>query len=307
MTVVRFDDISRPGPPRPLANLVNFALHPEFLDGNDLISADYLGPLERMADRETGALTIFTQGAVGTAEPERSTYHTIHERLEFTPPRLRAGRVRRPADGGRDRRRAGADVAGTARGRRFVRFSATPRSAMLDRWYPGPVLASLSRRLQLPHRPIPASVPIAGLPDCERPGRPALASSLGMPSPGRRVDPGIDTLPGGGDPGARELRRAPSYTGAPGGHRTSTSRRSGSATSCSRSAPASSGRTRARTSAPAPTGSLGNEYLGYDWGPVHRDGDGPTTARGRLDARTRGTRAELPPVTTTSSGGCAPR
>ena len=37
-----------------------------------------------MTDRETGALTIFTQGAVGTAEPERSTYHDIHERLEFT-------------------------------------------------------------------------------------------------------------------------------------------------------------------------------------------------------------------------------
>jgi hypothetical protein len=84
LTVVRFDDVSRPGPPRPLANLVNFALHPEFLDGNDLISADYVGPLERMVDRETGALTIFTQGAVGTAEPERSTYHDVHERLEFS-------------------------------------------------------------------------------------------------------------------------------------------------------------------------------------------------------------------------------
>ena len=43
LTVVRFDDVSDPANPKPLANLVNFALHPEFLEGNDLISADYLG------------------------------------------------------------------------------------------------------------------------------------------------------------------------------------------------------------------------------------------------------------------------
>src|SRR5918994_3128230 len=43
LTVIRFDDISDPGHPRPLANPVNFSLHPEFLEGNDLISADYLG------------------------------------------------------------------------------------------------------------------------------------------------------------------------------------------------------------------------------------------------------------------------
>jgi hypothetical protein len=84
LTVVRFDDISDPANPKPLANLVNWSLHPEMLDGNNLISADYLGPLERMVDRETGAMTIYTQNAVGTAEPERSTYHSIHERLEFT-------------------------------------------------------------------------------------------------------------------------------------------------------------------------------------------------------------------------------
>ena len=54
--------------PKPLANLVNFGLHPEFLDGNDLISADYVGAAR--ADgrpRRPAALTIFTQGAVGTA------------------------------------------------------------------------------------------------------------------------------------------------------------------------------------------------------------------------------------------------
>src|SRR3712207_1681054 len=81
LTVVRFDDAQTR---RPVAVLVNYSLHPEGLDGNDLISADYVGPLERMIDRTTGATTIFTQNAVGAAEPERSSYHDFRRRLEFT-------------------------------------------------------------------------------------------------------------------------------------------------------------------------------------------------------------------------------
>ena len=84
LTVLRFDDVSTPGKPKPIATLVNWGGHPEFLDGNDLISADYIGPMERMTDRRTRGVTIFTQGDVGTAEPERSANHSIHERLEFT-------------------------------------------------------------------------------------------------------------------------------------------------------------------------------------------------------------------------------
>ena len=80
MSVVRFDKPSG----EPVAVLVNFSLHPEFLNGNDLISADYVGPLQRMIDRRTKAVTIFTQNAVGNSEPERNSYHNIHERLDFT-------------------------------------------------------------------------------------------------------------------------------------------------------------------------------------------------------------------------------
>ena len=43
MTVVRFDDISDPSHPKPLANLVNYSLHGEMLEGNDLITADWVG------------------------------------------------------------------------------------------------------------------------------------------------------------------------------------------------------------------------------------------------------------------------
>ena len=83
LTVIRFDDISKPNKPKPLALVLNWSGHPEFLNGNNLISGDYQAPVERIIDRTTGALTIFTQGAVGTSEPERSNHHDFHERLEF--------------------------------------------------------------------------------------------------------------------------------------------------------------------------------------------------------------------------------
>ena len=66
LTVVRYD--LRNG--KPLATLVNFSLHPEMLNGNDLISADYLGPLQRMVDKRTKATTIYTQNAVGTGDAD---------------------------------------------------------------------------------------------------------------------------------------------------------------------------------------------------------------------------------------------
>ena len=85
--------------PKPLANLVNFGLHPEFLEGNDLISADYVGPLEGMTDEATGA--------VNDLDPERRRH--LRARAQHLPldPRaagvhpqgLRPGRVRRAADG----------------------------------------------------------------------------------------------------------------------------------------------------------------------------------------------------------------
>ena len=81
LTVVRFDQVDSG---KPLAVLVNYSLHPEGLDGNDLISADWVGPMERMIDRATGATTIFTQNSVGSSEPERSAYHDYRERQEFT-------------------------------------------------------------------------------------------------------------------------------------------------------------------------------------------------------------------------------
>ena len=64
LTVMRFEALDG----TPIAAWVNWGQHPESLDGYDLITADYLGPLQRMVERETGAPLVFSQGDVGSSE-----------------------------------------------------------------------------------------------------------------------------------------------------------------------------------------------------------------------------------------------
>ena len=75
LTVVRFDALNPndsmgeiDGRSVNKAVWVNFGQHPESLDGYDLLTADYLGPLERFVGRDTGAPLVFSQGDVGSAE-----------------------------------------------------------------------------------------------------------------------------------------------------------------------------------------------------------------------------------------------
>jgi hypothetical protein len=68
LVVIRFDDLSDPAAPQPLAAWVNWGEHPESLDPHDLHSADFLAALERYVDRELGAPLVFSQGDVGSAE-----------------------------------------------------------------------------------------------------------------------------------------------------------------------------------------------------------------------------------------------
>jgi hypothetical protein len=224
VSVVRFDDISDPDHPKPLANLVNFSGHPEMLNGNDLISADYIGPAQRMLDRETGAVTIWTQGAVGTAEPERSSYHSMHERLEFT-----------------HREYAQAEYAahlltdkmydvwkGIGSGdppdpNRYVPFDDQFSVRFADNWYPGPFShpypgvsnCRADRTLSGEYL-----LPIVGLPDCNTPeeGLRNVADLVGLPdppdSPIPPIDPGLttDDFEALGIP-VPENYGAPGYTG----------------------------------------------------------------------------------------------
>jgi hypothetical protein len=222
ITVIRFDDLSNPARPRPLANLVNWAQHPESLDGNDLISEDYLAPLERMTDRATGAMTVFTQGAVGTSEPERSTFHSIHERLEFSH------REYKQAEFGA-RLISNAMVAGfrqIGEGKSVVPFRSDFAGREVkfdDRWFPGPIshpypgVSSCRTDPALAGDPL---IPVVGLPDCVplSESLDKLADFAGFPSPGNLpappIDPGIDTsdLQRVGVPVPANYS-APSYTG----------------------------------------------------------------------------------------------
>lgn len=204
MMVVRFDDVSDPRRPQPLAVLANFGLHPEFLEGNDLVTADYIGPLERMVDRATGAVLLWSQGSVGTAEPERSTYHSIHERLEFTHTDYaqaeRGARLMADAiiDTWRDVDRVTPEDPD-----RFLPFAEGFPVAMVDRIFPGPLshpypsVSNCRTDRALGGRP---QAPILGLPDCAGPQLP--------------VNPGIttDELQAAGIP-VPENYSAPSYTG----------------------------------------------------------------------------------------------
>jgi hypothetical protein len=224
LSVIRFDDVSRPGRPKPLANLVNWSGHPEFLDGNDLISADYYGPAQRMVDRETGAISIWTQGAVGTAEPERSTFHSVHERLEFSHKEYAQAEyaARLLTDTFVDVWRGIRSGSPPDRSR-YVPFDRDFPVAITDRWYPGPLshpypgVSNCRADSGLAGDPL---LPVVGLPDCQgvREGLENLSDLLGLPAPPLpdtpAIDPGLSTddFQALGIP-VPENYSAPSYTG----------------------------------------------------------------------------------------------
>src|SRR4051794_17584837 len=68
LVVMRFDNMSDPAAPTPLATYVNYAQHGESLDHTDLISEDWWAPFERFVGRMTGAPVVTSQGSVGSAE-----------------------------------------------------------------------------------------------------------------------------------------------------------------------------------------------------------------------------------------------
>lgn len=85
ISVMRFDDITDRANPRPYANWYVFGQHPEFTEGNNLLTDDWPGKVYRMLDAETGATTIFSQNNVGTSEPDRNAEtHAATARAEFS-------------------------------------------------------------------------------------------------------------------------------------------------------------------------------------------------------------------------------
>ena len=196
-TVVRFDRTSGAKKSAPLATLVNYSGHPEFLEGNDLISADYVGALERFVDRETGATTIFTQNAVGTAEPENSEFHDVSERLEFSHRQYGQAEVaaRMLSDAVVSTWKGiGAQRSG---GEGFVPWMEDAPVQVTDRWFPGPLshpypgVSNCRSDQALSGNP---GIPVVGLPDCNRDldGRPRFEEARPVMEQ-TPFGPGLDT------------------------------------------------------------------------------------------------------------------
>jgi hypothetical protein len=82
VSVVRVDDASSGDP---LATWVTYGVHPEMLDGNDLLTGEYTMAMSRFVDREVGGVTLFSQNDTGSAEPARDAIaHPPAARAEFS-------------------------------------------------------------------------------------------------------------------------------------------------------------------------------------------------------------------------------
>jgi hypothetical protein len=213
VTVVRFDDVSQPVP-APLATWVILGLHPEFLDGNDLLSGEYVNTMYRVVDREVGGVTLFSQNDTGTSEAaDDANAHAPAERAEYSHAEYaqmeRGARLLADAvEGARD------DVAGGADPQQErVPFSTRFPVDVSDIRFappslrPSPVVSSC-RTEQVFHGNPP--VPVAGLPDCEFPLR-GVADPVWSQLP---FDPSVtwDAMRAAGVPVPDNIG-FPSYTG----------------------------------------------------------------------------------------------
>jgi len=203
LSVVRFDDVSGTEP-TPLAVFVNHGQHPESLDAYDLITQDFLAPLQRMVGRELGATLVFSQGDVGSAE---GPY--LRDDSEILPD----GVVRAWAHVGHAQTERGAryladsvieawNAIGAGGG--LVPFTRDVPVRAVTALVPGPLshpYPSVSNCRSEPTVEGTPGAPVVGLPDCER--SPASAPSpltweqlkaLGIPVPEHYDVPAVGTV-----------------------------------------------------------------------------------------------------------------
>jgi hypothetical protein len=171
LPVIRFDDMTDPANPKPIATLINWGMHPEGLDADNLITAEFLAPLERFVERSTGAPLVFGQGDVGSSEsgPTRP-YH----------PDWPSGIPRQWDDAGHAQVERGAfllsrDVIRAwnliGEGNALVPFDSDFDVAAGNAWVPGPLshpYPSVSNCRTHQTAEANPGAPIAGLPDCAR-------------------------------------------------------------------------------------------------------------------------------------------
>jgi hypothetical protein len=163
----------------PIATWMNWGEHPESLDEYDLISADYVGALERMVDRETGAPLVFSQGDVGSSEGpyyNRAGQEVLADGVVRAWAHVGYAQMERGARLVADAVESGLAVLSSGAGQ--VPYSADVPVAVYDRWTTGPVshpYPSVGNCRTQPTVDGDPGAPAAGLPDCQRAGSGNLA------------------------------------------------------------------------------------------------------------------------------------
>ena len=169
LVVLRFDDISG-DTPKPLAVWMNYGVHPESLDGYNLISGDYIAPLERFVQRDVGAPLVFSQGDVGSSEPADDTTDHIGPGIVRAFSHRGYAQVERHARFLADKVESGFNQIGANQG--TIPWTTNFPVSMYDGWVPGPVshpYPSVGNCRTEPTVEGNPGVPALGLPDCERP------------------------------------------------------------------------------------------------------------------------------------------
>jgi hypothetical protein len=177
LTVMRFDNVADKAHPKPLATWVSWGQHPESLDSYNLITADYLGALQRDVDRATGSTMVFSQGDVGSSEgpydhtfrtPERLPDGVYREWAHMGYAQMERGAYELAQDVVKGWRLIGARDASVS-----VPLSSTFPVGVAENWVPGPVshpYPSVSNCRTQPTLDGDPGAPVIGLPDCARAG-----------------------------------------------------------------------------------------------------------------------------------------
>lgn len=170
LPVVRFDALDDG---EPIAALINWGMHPEGLDADNLITAEFLAPLERFVERATGAPLVFGQGDVGSAESGPARPYQLPEGMFRQWDDAGHAQVERGAYLlSQDVIRAWNDI---GRGDALVPFDSDFDVAAGNAFIPGPLshpYPSISNCRTGGTTAGDPGAPVAGLPDCERGGLP---------------------------------------------------------------------------------------------------------------------------------------